>query len=271
MNLKVSDLTLNALKPFLTGDGSPSPYLSGPEIIKFFNAFGIDDEYSHKDGGLPNGWSRNEYAYEALKRVNGTIEFKSLVEALSDSRKVSNPDEIAFQISEIIKHDGYKLEKNEFDIYKVAGGSLDDPIVIEAHFQEIKGQILESIRSAKFTIWVAVAWFTDKDLANELRQKHRSGVNVRVIVNDDKITELYGLRFDAKGIEYAKVSPSSLWGKKLMHNKFCIIDLSKVIHGSYNWTSNAQYNNESITITEGRDIAEDFANQFIQLKNQQGT
>lgn len=37
---------------------------------------------------------------------------------------------------------------------------------------------------------------------------------------------------------------------------------------TYNWTSNAQYNNESITITEGREVAEDFANQFIQLRNQ---
>ena len=58
---------------------------------------------------------------------------------------------------------------------------------------------------------------------------------------------------------------------KLMHNKFCIIDLHKVIHGSYNWTSNAQYNNESITITESRDVAEDFSSQYIQLKNQVGT
>ena len=53
-----------------------------------------------------------------------------------------------------------------------------------------------------------------------------------------------------------------------MHNKFCIIDLNKVIYGSYNWTGNAKYNNESITITEGREVAEDFANQFIQLRNQ---
>jgi phosphatidylserine/phosphatidylglycerophosphate/cardiolipin synthase-like enzyme len=140
-----------------------------------------------------------------------------------------------------------------------------------AHFEEIKGQILESIRNAKFTIWVAVAWFTDKDLANELRVKHCSGVNVRVIVNDDETTNLYGLPFDKKGIDYVKFSPNSPRGKKLMHNKFCIIDLNKVIHGSYNWTSNAQYNNKSITITDSRDIAEDFASQFIQIRNQKGT
>lgn len=269
--MKVSDLTLNALKPFVTGDGAPTPYLSGPELIKFFNSFGMEDEYLHNDGGLPNAWSRNEYAFETLKKVNGTTHFKALVEALTDSRKVTKSDEVALQIRDIIKHDGYILEKNEFDIYKVSGGALDDPIIIEAHFQEIKSQILESIKNAKFTIWVAVAWFTDKDLANELRVKHLAGVNVRIIVNDDETTEKYGLSFDQKGIEYIKVSPNSRWGKKLMHNKFCIIDLNKVIHGSYNWTSNAQYNNESITITESRDVAEDFAIQYIELKNQKGT
>jgi len=268
--LKVSDLTLNALKPFVTGDEDPTPYLSGPELIKFFNSFGMEDEYLHNDGGLPNSWSRNEYAFETLKKINGTVHFKTLVEALSDSRKVAKPDDVALQIRDIIKHDGYILEKNEFDIYKVSGGALDDKIIIEAHFQEIKNQILESIRNAKFTIWVAVAWFTDKDLANELRIKHLAGVNVRIIVSDDENTEKHGLPFDQKGIEYVKVSPNSRWGKKLMHNKFCIIDFNKVIHGSYNWTSNAQYNNESITITESRDVAEDFSSQYIYLKNQSG-
>jgi len=50
--LKVSDLTLNALKPFITGDGSPSPYMSGPELIKFLNLFGAKDGYLHQEGGL---------------------------------------------------------------------------------------------------------------------------------------------------------------------------------------------------------------------------
>ncbi|MGF1794051.1 phospholipase D-like domain-containing protein [Photobacterium profundum] len=269
--MKLSELSINALTPFVTGDGGQSPYLSGPELIKFFNSFGTNDEYLQKQGGLPNAWSRNQYAYETLKKVNGTIEFKSLIEALTDSRKVDKPDEVAIQLRDIIKHDGYQLNKNELGIYKVVGEGAENPILIEAHFQQIKSQIQESIQSAKFSIWAAVAWFTDKDLANELRVKHLEGINVRVIVNDDETTKKHGLPFDQRGIEYTKVSPNSPWGKKLMHNKFCVIDLNKVIHGSYNWTSNAQYNNESITIVENRDIAEDFARQFIQLKNQKGT
>jgi phosphatidylserine/phosphatidylglycerophosphate/cardiolipin synthase-like enzyme len=263
----LSELTINALKPFVTGDGSTT-YMSGPELTRFFNAFGFDDEYLYQEGGLPNAWSRNEYALERLKKLNGKYEITLLVEALADSRKVNNPDEIAKQINEIIKHDGYRLEKNQSEIFKIVGKEFDDPIAIEAHFREIKAQILGCIQSARFSVWVAVAWFTDKELGNLLREKHKSGVNVRVIVNDDQTTDRYGLKFDTKGIEYTKVSPDSPWGKKLMHNKFCVIDLSAVIHGSYNWTSNAQYNNESITITRSRDIAEDFAAQFIELRNQ---
>lgn len=118
----------------------------------------------------------------------------------------------------------------------------------------------------RFSIWVAVAWFIDKDLANELRLKHRQGINVQVVVNDDENTGSHGLDFSSRSIEYHKVSPSSKWGKKIMHNKFCIIDLRTVIHCSFNWTSNANYNNESITITESRDLAEKFASEFVQLK-----
>jgi phosphatidylserine/phosphatidylglycerophosphate/cardiolipin synthase-like enzyme len=264
--LKVTELTLNAIRPYITGDGAPTPYKSGPELIKFFNAFGLSDEYSRD--GLPNSWSRNEYTYERLKEVNGTPEFQRLIEAIPDSRRVGNPDDVASELSEILKHDGYYFEKNDRGIFKVIFSELDDPVQIAAHFQEIKNQIIESIKSAEFTIWIAVAWFTDRDLGNELRLKHKEGVNVRVIVNDDDTTDQYGLDFYSKGIECKKVSPNSQWGKKLMHNKFCIIDLCKVIHGSYNWTSNAQYNNESITITESRSLAEDFSRQFIELRSQ---
>ncbi len=111
-----------------------------------------------------------------------------------------------------------------------------------------------------------MAWFTDKEIANELLKKHKEGINIQVIVNDDETTEKYGLDFSSKGIEFYKGNPSSNFGKKIMHNKFCVIDLKKVIHGSYNWTNNAKYNNESITITESRELAEEFAEHFIKLK-----
>jgi phosphatidylserine/phosphatidylglycerophosphate/cardiolipin synthase-like enzyme len=242
--------------------------MTGSELVKLFNAVGCNDEYVYQEGGLPGGLSRGSYALKRLEELNRKPQLKTLLEALADSRRVSNPDEIAAQVNAIIRHDGYKLEKDDSHVYRITGKELDDPIAVEAHFQGIRAQLLECIESARFIVWVAVAWFTDKQLGNALRERHRSGVNVRVIVNDDEMTELNGLKFDAKGIEYTKVAPDSPWGKKLMHNKFCVIDLRTVVHGSYNWTGSAQYNNESITITESRELAEEFAAQFIELKNQ---
>ncbi|ENM5919817.1 hypothetical protein CW613_003991 [Vibrio mimicus] len=265
--MKLSDFSIEALKAYITGDGSEAPYMSGPDLVKFFNLFGVRDVYSFQNGGLPESASRKDYALKTAKSLNGTSQMKLMVEGLVDSRRSEKYVELAAGINEIIKHDGYALEQNSLGVYIVSGTSIEDPAVdIEAYFQEIRQRILESIYNAKFSIWVAMAWFTDKEIGNALLKKHRDGLNIQVIVNDDNTTSRYGLDFSTKGIEYYKVSPSSPWGKKIMHNKFCVIDLKKVVHGSYNWTKNAQYNNESITITDSRELAEDFSGQFIALK-----
>ncbi|TDM51381.1 phospholipase D-like domain-containing protein [Aliivibrio fischeri] len=264
--MEISDFSIETLKAFVTGDDSPAPYLSGSEMVKFFNLFGVRDVYSYGNGGLPNGGSRKDYAVTTLKALNGTAQFKPMIEGLVDSRRSSNYEEIADCINKIIMHDGYQLEKNSSGVYKVSGAEMEDKVDVEAHFQAIHEQIINNIRNAKFSIWVAMAWFTDKDIGNELLQRHKAGLNIQVIVNDDETTAKYGLDFGSRGVEYYKVAPLSQWGKKLMHNKFCVIDIKKVVHGSYNWTNNAKYNNESITITESRELAEDFSQQFIQLK-----
>ena len=47
-----------------------------------------------------------------------------------------------------------------------------------------------------------------------------------------------------------------------MHDKFCVIDLETVIHGTYNWTNMAQYHKEHIEIVKNRTTAEQYANRF---------
>lgn len=267
--MKVSEITINTLKDYITGDNGKSlSSRTGPELVDFFNSFGANDVYDRSEGGLPNALSRTKYSLERLRNLNGMYRFKEIVESICDGRIVSDPNVVAGELREIIKHDGYTLEPNEIGVYKVAGGSIQDPVVIEAHFQDIRSQIIDSIKAARYTVWVAMAWFTDREIGNELWHKHKSGVNVRVVVNDDDLTRQHGLDFGLHGIEYVVVAPLSHWGKKLMHNKFCIIDLNLVIHGSYNWTGNAEYNNEGITITGSRKLAEEFSSQFIELLKQ---
>ena len=48
-----------------------------------------------------------------------------------------------------------------------------------------------------------------------------------------------------------------------MHNKFCIIDESLVLNGSYNWTLNASLKNfENVVFTDDRDLISQFKGYF---------
>lgn len=133
-----------------------------------------------------------------------------------------------------------------------------------SQFNDIKALLISEITKAKFTIWVAVAWFTDKELANLLYKKSKEGLNIQIILNDDRINLSLSGKLKIHFETY--LVPES--NRKLMHNKFCVIDLNRVIHGSYNWTNKAQYNNETISLIENRATAQEFANQFIKLKEE---
>ena len=50
-----------------------------------------------------------------------------------------------------------------------------------------------------------------------------------------------------------------------MHHKFCIIDFKEVLHGTYNWTNNAQYNDEDIEIDKNESTVVKFMNRFNEL------
>ena len=155
-----------------------------------------------------------------------------------------------------------KYECPEFDEIMLSARAYENLNAI-TEFNKIKTLITEQIQSAKYLIWVAVAWFTDKDLANELYRKAKQGVNVQIIINDDGINKCLSGKLE-QYFETHKIDPKNIC---LMHNKFCIIDLKKVIHGSYNWTNKAQYNDESVTLIESRNIAEEFASEFTKLKS----
>ena len=55
--MKISDHTISALGSIITGDGGLSPYRSGPQLVTFFNQFGVDEEYGQ---GFPSQWYYKE-------------------------------------------------------------------------------------------------------------------------------------------------------------------------------------------------------------------
>lgn len=173
--MNLSDFSINTLKELVSGDSDLSPYRSGPQLIELFNRHGARDVYSYRDGGLPGALSRNAYVVERLEGLIGTKDLVNLIEELVDPRHFIKHeglenDTLAEAINEIIIHDGYRLEKID-GIWKIIGADLPEDVEVEIHFEEIQRLILDQIDIAQFTIWVAVAWFTDRVLFDALVRK----------------------------------------------------------------------------------------------------
>jgi len=165
------------------------------------------------------------------------------------------------QIWDLSKKLEGKCDELDKFIFSIENG---DHLKLEAKFENIQQRIIEEIDKAEFLIWIAVAWFTDREIAIKLREKKKQGIDIQIIVIDDKINN----RVAEKIYQYfnvLKILPTEKF-QNIMHHKFCLIDLKKVIHGSYNWSIKAQYNKETISIIENRTQAEKFAREFINIK-----
>ncbi|MFN0292073.1 phospholipase D-like domain-containing protein [Pedobacter helvus] len=130
----------------------------------------------------------------------------------------------------------------------------------EVYFDNIRNQIIQNLSSCELELKIAVAWFTDKQIIKEVNKLISDGVDVEIIIYNDHINqkELF------KDLYYSK---AKIWlSKKMMHNKFCVIDNNIVINGSYNWTNNASTNEENIQVSHNnKDLALQFSKQFEQL------
>jgi hypothetical protein len=121
--------------------------------------------------------------------------------------------------------------------------------MVEHHSYKIQNVIQKVLFNAKQSIKIVVAWFTNDLLFQPLVLKQLAGVKVEIILNRDEINCSEDNNVDFK--ELVNAGGVIRWNdtKQLMHDKFCIVDDSIVIYGSYNWTNKAEYNEESITVS----------------------
>lgn len=131
-------------------------------------------------------------------------------------------------------------------------------------FDEIKDTIIQGIRNAKYVIWAAVAWFTDKEIYDELLLRKEAGVSIRIITSDESSNQ-YLLAELETNFNTVKVPLSGTYLSNRLHDKFCIIDFEYVMHGSYNWSKNARGNDETLATALDRDLVKGFADEFIRL------
>lgn len=139
----------------------------------------------------------------------------------------------------------------------------------EAHFEQIEAKLLEELSKAQRSIVVAVAWLTNNKLFNKLCERAQSGLGVELMVVDDDINKESPIDFTrlrtAGGKLHLIVQGSD---GEIMHNKFCVIDKSTVITGSYNWSHRANNNHENITIIRSNEkMANDFMNEFQRIRD----
>jgi hypothetical protein len=139
----------------------------------------------------------------------------------------------------------------------------------EAIFENIADRIQQEIRKAQKSIYIAVAWFTNKNLFNEIVNKSRNGCTVFLIISNDNINLNSSIDFEQLLIAKSKVYKIGNGNTELMHNKFCVIDYSTVITGSYNWSYKAANNFENVIITTNdTTLARQFISEFINIRKQ---
>lgn len=120
--------------------------------------------------------------------------------------------------------------------------------------------------SAHKAIWVCVFTISDDELAIALIQKHRQGLDVKVITDNDKINDRGADIFEMKE---AGISVKIDDTRHHMHHKFAIVDKEILVNGSYNWTRSAdEYNHENLIITKDEALVKDFTQEFKKLWNE---
>ncbi len=137
----------------------------------------------------------------------------------------------------------------------------------EAIFENIAERIQSEIGNAQKSVFIAVAWFTNKNLFDELVKKAKSGCHVSLIVSDDQINNQSRIDFEELAIQNSNVYKVGNGDTELMHNKFCVIDYGTVITGSYNWSYKAESNFENVIVTyNDTKLAEQFISEFDNIR-----
>ena len=135
-----------------------------------------------------------------------------------------------------------------------------------AYFNHIQNEIKLVLRKAETSIQVAMAWFTNEVLLDELISCLQRNVEVSMVLLDDPINWMpYAPDFNqfiaAGGHLY--IADASIG---FMHHKFCIIDGHFLITGSYNWTHYAESRNlENIVISDDGSLCQHYNDEFKKL------
>ena len=133
-----------------------------------------------------------------------------------------------------------------------------------AYFEDIGSHVVQELMKAKASVKICVAWISWAKYSPVFDRLTQRGVMVDIIYNDDYIN-----RKNFQPLSpLIKPFPVRARGNALMHNKFCIIDDSTLITGSFNWSENAGRHFENLVVIENDfKLIKKFLFEFQDLKN----
>jgi len=141
------------------------------------------------------------------------------------------------------------------------------PTLPKITFEGCEDIVTNSIAQAQHSIFGAVAWITNDRIIDALNKKAIEGVEIVLLVNDDKINRK---TVSEKGINFqlffAQNLDKSWFLPGTMHLKFCIIDNQEVIYGTFNWTNKAAINDEDVHEDKNADSVRTYLDQFKELR-----
>src|SRR5215831_11818503 len=112
--------------------------------------------------------------------------------------------------------------------------------MITPYFKDIENRVLDQIQSARSSINIAVAWFTNIRIMEALIRQMQShpSLSVEIVVDDNKINVEHFFNKE-KQLAKAGIIIRRKVSKQFLHHKFMIIDDDRVMVGSYNFTQKA--------------------------------
>lgn len=154
-------------------------------------------------------------------------------------------------------------------LYEFTNGKSENIVLPRHLFERQREEILALIQKAEFLILISIYTFTDRDIAQALVEKANEGVIVDLILSDNAqnkkngFVELY-LDNLSNVYWYPEGGIEDYFSKD--HQKFMVIDLKIVLHGSRNFTVAAEHSAEHTTTDNNRESAEQFAKEWKRLR-----
>jgi phosphatidylserine/phosphatidylglycerophosphate/cardiolipin synthase-like enzyme len=164
----------------------------------------------------------------------------ALIAAYGPGKKLINPNTNRQSVQSPLQKQGEK-PLGSWEVYFSPDGGATDAVV-------------NALQNAQDTVLVQAYSFTSAPIASALRDAHRRGVRVRVVLDKSNETQKYSA---ADFIFRAGITTWIDSEHAIAHNKIMIIDSATVITGSFNFTKAAEERNaENLLIIRDKALAE---------------